>query len=261
LQALAAVDQLRLESVGPRPRPTILEFTTTDADPDQIQNRAATLAGTHENVAPAWVRIARRQTMRDGFSKQVTAIATALESRSRPIFPAGLEALASPTTPSSVVERCWLSGSMRTYVDPRALRDIAEERTLARLDLPRALRADIDGTASRVGAPQFRARFNVTGAHITVAVIDTEVDLNHPAFGGRVIQKVNYTKERWGSPNSHGTAVAGIIGSQDQTFAGIAPGVTITNYKVLATDTSLNGDDFSGALAIQQALEDGAQIA
>jgi serine protease AprX len=41
----------------------------------------------------------------------------------------------------------------------------------------------------------------------------------------------------------------------------MAPGVTLTNYKVLATDTSLNSDDFGGAMAIQQALEDGAQIA
>jgi len=75
------------------------------------------------------------------------------------------------------------------------------------------------------------------------------------------MQKNNFTKERWGTPASHGTAVAGIIGSSDRRFAGMAPGVSIANYKVLATDASLNSDDFGGALAIQQALEDGAQIA
>jgi serine protease AprX len=199
--------------------------------------------------------------MRDQFYIQVASIIATLEKGSQILFSAGPRALVSPTTPSSVVEVCWLNGTLRTLIDPRGLRDIAAESTLARLDLPRPLRADIDVTTGRVGGSQFRQKLDVTGEHITVAVIDAEVDVNHPALAGRVIQKANYTKERWGSPNFHGTGVAGIIASNDQTFTGIAPGVTIANYKVLATDTSLNSDDFGGALAIQQALEDGAQIA
>jgi len=39
----------------------------------------------------------------------------------------------------------------------------------------------------------------------------------------------------------------------DPVFGGIAPEATIYNYKVLATTPIGNGDDFSGALAIQQA--------
>ena len=41
----------------------------------------------------------------------------------------------------------------------------------------------------------------------------------------------------------------------------MAPEATIYNYKVLATNPFLGGDDFDGALAIQQAVEDGAHIA
>lgn len=260
-QALATVQLFAMETVASRPRPTILEFTQPAIDPAEVLNRAVTLGAKREAVPPMLLRLARRHTMRDRFSTQVAGIMTTLEGRSRPLFPAGLEAIASPTTPSSVVEICWLSGAIRTFVDARGLRDIAEERTLSRLDLPRPLRADIDGTGPRVGATQFRTRFTVTGEHITVAIIDTEVDIKHPALAGRVVLKANYTKERWGAPNAHGTAVAGIIGSSDAKFTGMAPGVTLLNYKVLATDTSLNGDDFSGAVAIQQALEDGAQIA
>jgi serine protease AprX len=260
-QALSTVSLFALESVGPSPRPVILEFSVAAVKPDDVQKRAAMIAGTESINSQVLLRTARRHAMRDQFHIQVAPITANLEKRSQSVFPAGPQALVSPTTPSSVVEVCWLNGTLRTFVDPRGLRDVAAESSLAQLDLPRPLRAEIDGTAPRVGAPQFRKKFNLTGEHITVAVIDTEVDVSHPALAGRVMQKVNYTKERWGSPNPHGTCVAGIIAATDTTFAGIGPQVTIANYKVLATDASLNSDDFGGALAIQQALEDGAQIA
>jgi serine protease AprX len=82
----------------------------------------------------------------------------------------------------------------------------------------------------------------------------------HPALDGRVVQRANYTREPWGHPADHGTAVAGIVGSSDALATGMAPGATIYNYKVLATNRFLNGDDFDGALAIQQALEDGVDV-
>ena len=144
---------------------------------------------------------------------------------------------------------------MRTYVDPKGLREVASDPLLTMLDLPRQLTAEIDVSVPRVGATAFRQKFNVTGEHITVAVIDTEVDIRHPGLRGRVMQKANFTKERFGTPAKHATAVAGIIGSMDRRFAGIAPGVTIANYKVLASTPALNADDFGGAMAIQQALE------
>jgi serine protease AprX len=55
--------------------------------------------------------------------------------------------------------------------------------------------------------------------------------------------------------------VAGFLTASAQAFTGIAPAVTIYHYKVIATDPLSNADDFGGALAIQQALEDGAHIA
>jgi serine protease AprX len=116
-------------------------------------------------------------------------------------------------------------------------------------------------SASTVGTPQFRRRFRRTGKGIIVAVIDSEVALNHPALKGRVVHKQNFTAELWGNPDSHGTAVAGIIASNDQRSIGMAPEATIYNYKVLATNSFLRGDGFDGALAIQHAVEDGAHIA
>jgi serine protease AprX len=96
----------------------------------------------------------------------------------------------------------------------------------------------------------------VSGKGITVAVIDGEVALNHPALTGRVVHRRNYTGVPWGNPAEHGTAVAGIIASSNAAHLGVAPGAVISSYKVMPA-----GDDFSGALAIQQALEDGAHVA
>jgi serine protease AprX len=94
-----------------------------------------------------------------------------------------------------------------------------------------------------------------------VAILDTEIFYKHTAFQNRVILKENYTKEPWGHPDHHGTAVAGFLAASAQTFMGISPEVTIYHYKVIATDPLSNADDFGGALAVQQALEDGAHIA
>jgi serine protease AprX len=169
--------------------------------------------------------------------------------------------VASSTTPSAVTEICWLNRSMRTRVDPRSLAEVAADPQVDRVDLPRRLEAEIGTTARTVGATQYREEMNRSGKGVVIAIIDSEVTLRHPALRDRIIHKQNYTNEAWGNAHEHGTAVAGIAASSDDDFVGMAPEATIYNYKVLATNRFLNADDFGGALAIQQALEDGAHVA
>ncbi|MDQ3740516.1 MAG: S8 family serine peptidase, partial [Actinomycetota bacterium] len=99
-----------------------------------------------------------------------------------------------------------------------------------------------------------------SGAGVTVGVIDGEVALGHPGLLDRVIHRRNYTREPFGVPGAHGTAVAGIVAGDTAGYEGVAPKATIYNYKVLASTRELNGDDFGGALAIQHALEDGLRV-
>jgi subtilisin family serine protease len=63
-----------------------------------------------------------------------------------------------------------------------------------------------------------------------------------------------------GNAHDHGTAVAGIAAANGADFIGMAPEATIYHYKILASNRFLNAENFGGALAIQQALEDGADI-
>lgn len=102
------------------------------------------------------------------------------------------------------------------------------------------------------------------GAGVKVAVIDTGLDLQHPAFEGGLVP----ASEMWdyvgndavpqeegtlsaGSAYGHGTSVAGII-------LQIAPKVKILPLRVLGSDGS--GDVLNVAAAINRALDEGAQI-
>lgn len=200
-------------------------------------------------------------SLRDNFYKVTGPITDTIEKSAQGLFAAGAEAM-SPATRAPITEVCWLNRTVRSWSDPRSLAEVAADDSIERVDLPRRLEPDISTSAKTAGAPQFRKKFKLAGGKgIIVAVIDGEVALTHPALKGRVVHKTNFTEEPWGNPHPHGTSVAGIIASNDGTFTGMAPEATIYSYKVLANNPLLTGNDFDGALAIQQALEDGAHIA
>ncbi|HEY8548166.1 MAG TPA: S8 family serine peptidase [Acidimicrobiales bacterium] len=168
----------------------------------------------------------------------------------------------APSVSTLLNQVCWLNHTVRTFAHPVALAEVAEDDTVATLDVPRRLQAEQvtwRPNLATVGVPVFREETDLTGKDVIVAVIDSEVSLRHPALAGRVVHRRNFTAEGWGNPHPHGTAVAGIIAADDPTHGGVAPGAVIYNYKVLAGPIS--AEDFGGALAIQMALEDGAVVA
>ena len=48
---------------------------------------------------------------------------------------------------------------------------------------------------------------------MTVALIDTGVDLSHPDLKKRIVLHENFVADSFYKPEIHGTAVAGIIGA------------------------------------------------
>ena len=172
------------------------------------------------------------------------------------------EVLGAPEVPSLVTQICWLNRTMRTWAGPEVLADVVSDGSVRTVDVPRRLMPDAGvRNHAAMALPAYLREHRMTGDGVTVAVIDSEVVLSHPALAGRVVHRRNYTMESWGNPDGHGTAVAGIIAADDPVNGGFAPGAVIYNYKVLATNRFLNSDDFGGALAVQQALEDGADVA
>jgi serine protease AprX len=255
---------------------TVVEFTAAEgatlprlterADWPQLKAAAESLDATMAAGMPTRIRTAVRQKYvedsRLAGYQVMGEVYREIERLGGGLLRPAAEVLGDPQIPTAVTQVCWLNHTVRTFAPPESLAEVAGADAVAAIDLPRRLLADAEPSNHRsIGLPAFQQRHHLTGRGVTIAVIDGEVTLAHPAFAGRVVQRRNYTPESWGNPSAHGTAVAGIIGAADEQFPGIAPEATIYSYKVLATNPMGNGDDFAGALAIQQALEDGADIA
>ena len=101
------------------------------------------------------------------------------------------------------------------------------------------------------------------GANITVAVVDTGVDQQHPDLAGRVLSGTNIapTTNSVQDDNGHGTMVAGIIAADMNNLrgiAGIAPQAKILPVKVL--DAGGGGNDVDIANGIKWAADHGAKV-
>lgn len=117
------------------------------------------------------------------------------------------------------------------------------------------------GTATNIAAFHADPRFtNIDGQGLAVVVIDTGADLNHAYFGpdvnkdgvaDRIVFQYDFAGKNDSNASDgqgHGTHVAGIIGSSDSTYAGVAPGVNLIVLKVLDDSGRGYGSDIVEAL-------------
>jgi len=94
------------------------------------------------------------------------------------------------------------------------------------------------------GVSYARSAYGFDGTGQTVVVIDSGIAYDHYALGGglgseyRVVGGFDFTEEQDADPYDdgpagfHGTHVAGIIGSSDETYTGVAPGVDLVGLRV-----------------------------
>ena len=108
-----------------------------------------------------------------------------------------------------------------------------------------------------VGAAAARQQYGVDGTGMTAAVIDTGVDYNNPALGGgfgpgaKVVAGYDFatnTPDPIATNSQHGTAVAGLIGSDDPNNLGVAPGVNIVALRVTGSDNTASLSSIASAL-------------
>jgi len=117
-----------------------------------------------------------------------------------------------------------------------------------------------------IGAAAARAAYNVDGTGMTVAVIDTGVDYNNQALGGgfgpgnKVVAGYDFadgTSNPLPTSSQHGTAIAGLIGSDGPNDLGVAPGVNIVALRV--TDGTNTASLTSIANALQWVIDNHQQ--
>jgi subtilisin family serine protease len=100
-----------------------------------------------------------------------------------------------------------------------------------------------------------------TGEQVTIAVIDTGVDLSHGEFAAENFRTFDAVGDDGDSAEPHGTAIAGLIAARGN-MVGIAPGARILAVRAFAEaeDGRFISDSFTIAQAIDWAVRSGADI-
>ena len=102
------------------------------------------------------------------------------------------------------------------------------------------------------------------GAGMTVAVLDTGIDRDHPDLVGKVVAERNFAEfsDTADDRHGHGTHVAGIVAgsgaASDGAYVGVAPGVELINAKVL--DDYGNGFESDIIAGMEWAAAQGADV-
>lgn len=105
----------------------------------------------------------------------------------------------------------------------------------------------------------------LSGNGVKVAILDSGVDYNHKNLALSISRSnpgfdfMSYENRPF-DDNSHGTAIAGLIGAQavEKNQVGIAPGATILSYKVFDPFSNTTSAALYGAF--EKAIADGAKI-
>lgn len=134
---------------------------------------------------------------------------------------------------------------------PREMRAaIASLPSVASVHEDRRFQALLADSVPRIHAPQAWAQTGTRGAGVTVAIIDTGIDYNHPALGGGIGSGFKVTGG-WDFYDSdadpmdesgHGTHVAGIVAGNGGGIVGVAPDASLIAYRVLGANGGYESD-------------------
>lgn len=103
---------------------------------------------------------------------------------------------------------------------------------------------------------------NITGAGVVVGVIDSGVDVNHPALKGKILSSVNLANSTTPLNSTedcegHGTLCSSIIVGDTPELLGVAPGAKIRSYQV--GDCHMKSEE--GLIrGLLEALKDGVDV-
>ena len=145
------------------------------------------------------------------------------------------------------------AGNVRTALVPASkLMEFVSDEKVERVSAPRRLRPLMDIAGPLVGAPEYSTGNNVSGEGVIIGVVDTGIDVGHPAFAGRVLKiwdqeiqgqgpgagygklgrvLTGATMDASSDVHGHGTHVAGIASGAVAPFSGIAGGAELLIVK------------------------------
>jgi subtilisin family serine protease len=99
-----------------------------------------------------------------------------------------------------------------------------------------------------------------TGKNVKIAVIDSEIDSQHPDLAGVIKGSFDALPSSDQTPHPHGTGMAGAIGSH-QRLLGIAPGANILGVRAFGvSDSGAQGTSMNIVKGLEWAVQQGAQV-
>jgi serine protease AprX len=123
-------------------------------------------------------------------------------------------------------------------IPARAVYQLADDPRVAIVALDQPGRPELDISVPTIGAPTGFWANGITGGTFDAGVLDTGVQINHPAFAGHLFSTSNGGIDT----NGHGTAMAGIMASVDATRRGVAYGCQYIAAAIAGADsTSMSG--------------------
>lgn len=149
-----------------------------------------------------------------------------------------------------------------------AARDLADDPKIAGVapamptSLVKPTSRDLSASSDSWGISAVEAeRSGYSGEEVVVAVLDTGIDVGHPAFHGQKIDQENFTASPLDDVVGHGTHCAGtIVGRQVQDHRiGIAPGVKLLLSGKILGDSG-EGDTSMLFAGLQWAIDNRANI-
>jgi PGF-CTERM protein len=151
-----------------------------------------------------------------------------------------------------------VSGTVSKTEADEAYSDLASDDSVEQVSLDIEYRVTLDQTEDAVSAEQARRDYGVSGNNVKIAVLDTGVNESHPAIDDEVVEK-DFTGEGTTDDKvGHGTHVAGIIVSDNETYTGIAPNASLMDLRVI---DSYGGGSASAIIdAIEYATNNDADI-
>ncbi len=117
--------------------------------------------------------------------------------------------------------------------------------------------------AEKINAEPLWAK-GIDGRGITVAILDSGIDTNHPDLAGKVVGEKNFVEGETTTDDllGHGTLVSGIIAGSGAVsggkYKGVAPGASLLNVKVI--DKSGNGKISDIIAGMEWALDNNAKV-
>ena len=148
-------------------------------------------------------------------------------------------------------------------VTREGLEELLRAPDVLRVGLDRSLYAELAQSVPQIHADRAHAA-GITGAGVTVAVVDSGVDATHPDLAPAVVAEACFSRRTGAAgacPNGlasqvgpgsaadhegHGTAVAGVVAGRGVTGApGVAPGAAIVGVNVFDGDLTRTSDVLS----------------